>query len=150
METRGEVTVKLTEIEDCDAFVRALPPERKERLAAGEASLDIAFRLACEISKPLCWTAYVSGAPAVMFGCCPASGRPEVGNAWMETTSALDGAKIAFVRQSKKYIKTMTKTYPTIECYAEKGNALLLTWLAWAGFESVDESEGIITCVYRS
>lgn len=91
--------------------------------------------------SPLCWSIFVDGEIAGMFGCT------DEGQAWLTTAPAIEKVRLRFIRQSGPYIKKMLEAHGSVYSYAHRDNALLLRWLAWAGFEVVGEMGEFKVCV---
>ena len=98
--------------------------------------------------SPVCMTADVfyektgKMEPAVMFGV--ASFQPHVGNPWMLCTDAIDGLGLAIVRESRRWVSAMSKTYPLLTNHVHRENEFARRWIEVMGFEFPDEEPLVV------
>ena len=68
-------------------------------------------------SSTLCWSAFLDGKIAAMFGCAPGS-MPGTGSPWLVTAPEIERVKLRFIRQSRGYARQMLERYPILSAYA--------------------------------
>lgn len=91
-------------------------------------------------ASTLCWSVFLNGRIAAMFGCAPGA-MPGVGSPWLVTAPEIARVKLRFIRQSRPYVREMLEQYPILSAYVYRGNKPLIGWMRWMGFEFMDVSE---------
>ena len=81
-----------------------------------------------------------------MFGCAPTD-RADTGSCWFVSTPALQGARVAFIRQSGVFIMEMLKHYKVLFNFVHKDNKKLIGWLRWSGFRLNDVTDDFLSAV---
>lgn len=133
--------VEKSKVKDCEALVSVMEEPALNFLRVGWGveplqGLQAAFR-----ASPLCWTILVDDQIAGMFGCAPQF-LIGVGSPWLVTGPALEGVKLQFIRQSRRYLEEIFERFPVLTAHVYRGNKPLIGWLKWLGFafEPVDEN----------
>lgn len=127
----------------CKMLARAMDEEGREFIRRHWGIEPLDGLLEALDNSPLCWSIFVDGRIAGMFGC------NEDGQAWLTTAPDIERAKLRFIRQSRPYVEKMKERYGSLFSYAHKDNAPLLAWLEWAGFERVSRMGEFEICVCR-
>lgn len=63
------------------------------------------------------------------------------GSIWMLGSPALEDIPTSFLRESRRTIASVSKSFPTLLCAPWRGNELHLRWLRWLGF-TLDDPGG--------
>lgn len=140
------IEIREAVLEDCAAVVDAMTGEDKAVLVKGWGSDPLEIVLSSFNASDLCWTAFVDGKIAVVFGCAPTD-RADTGSCWFVSTPALQGARVAFVRQSGVFIGEMLKHYKVLFNFVHKDNKKLIGWLRWSGFRLSEATDDFMSAV---
>ena len=100
-------------------------------------------------SSTLCWSAFLDGKIAAMFGCAPGS-MAGVGSPWLVMAPALEAVKLRFIRQSRGYARLMLEEYPVLTANVYRDNKPLIGSMKWLGFQFEDVDEMSMKGVLRS
>lgn len=135
--------VEKAKLKDCEALVSVMEEPALHFLRLGWGvepleGLESAFK-----ASPLCWTIFVDGQIAGMFGCAPQF-LTGVGSPWLVTAPALSGVKLQFIRQSRRYLEEIFEHFPVLTAHVYRGNKPLIGWLKWLGFVFQDVDENFI------
>ena len=104
--------------------------DRAECAAAGVDDFEGVIADGIEHSA-LCWTAWVDGQPAAVFG---VRAWDEVGVPWMLGTDAVQVHRRAFIQLAPAYIDQMLQAFPRLLNHVHARNTLAVRWLKHAGF----------------
>lgn len=84
----------------------------------------------------MCWSAYVDGELACIFGCAPAGTLLNpIGIPWLLGTDVMQKHRRIFVRQARPYIAQMLAAYPTLMNAVHAENTVAVRWLRSVGFK---------------
>lgn len=114
-----------SDLRDSDIHeIRAMTP-----LPIAEA-LSLAIR---ESRKAWIWV--VDGRVVCIFGVAPLSMVSGSGSPWMVATSDVYKHRVAFLRESKRWVRVMRSMFPLLWNYTAADNQAGIDWLRWLGFE---------------
>lgn len=94
-------------------------------------------------SSTFCWSVFLDGKIAAMFGCAPGA-MLGIGSPWLVTAPEIECVKLRFIRQSRGYARKMLELYPILSAYVYRGNKPLIGWMRWMGFEFFDIDETFV------
>lgn len=132
-----------SQLEDCKALVSVMNGPALNFLRFGWQVDPLVGVQSAFKSSPLCWTIYVEDGIAGMFGCAPQF-LTGVGSPWLVTAPALEGVKLQFIRESRKYLEKIFELFPILTAHVYRGNKPLIGWLKWLGFRFEDVDENFI------
>lgn len=101
--------------------------------STGEAVLP-ALRRSYKASVK-CWTAVNQDRPVVIFGVAPFSILTGKGCPWMLATDEIEDIAIPFIRQSRRYVDEMQRSFPVLINRVDARNEVSIKWLKWLGFD---------------
>ncbi|CAM6031508.1 unnamed protein product, partial [Sphagnum compactum] len=87
-----------------------------------------------------CWTAFLDGEAACMYGVYQPSLIEQRALPWMMATDTVIKARVAFYRMAKKFIVDASSRYGMLEGAVGIDFEKSQKWLQWLGFEMKDES----------
>lgn len=103
--------------------------------------LPIAEALALAIrGSRRAWIWVVNGQVVCIFGVAPLSIISGSGSPWMVATPDIYKHRVAFLRGSRRWVRTMRSMYPLLWNCTAANNAAGIKWLQWLGF-NVKEPE---------
>lgn len=76
-----------------------------------------------------------TGNPVVLFGCAAYPHVDGVGCPWLLGTDYLERAPIETLRQARRYLVTMHKSFPSLHQFVDARNTIALGWMEWLGFK---------------
>ena len=120
----GDVDYLAIRLRDCDV---------NEIWASNRQTPEAALKEGLECSAP-CWTLTNKGNPVAMFGCGPNASAPDMyGCIWLLASDELEAVKTTFLKQSRRFIAEMLKTYPVLFNLVDNRNRVSIEWLKWCG-----------------
>lgn len=129
-----DVLIRPTEPGDAEALYANLrASDRAEGQAYGEGGILDGIRASAARSV-LCWTGFVDGQLAAVFGCAPLSLVSGVGSPWMLGTPVLNAHSRVLVATVPGYIAIMLRAFPHLENYVHAKNTTSVRWLRGLGF----------------
>lgn len=81
------------------------------------------------------WTLMAGRHPIAMFGVVPLNVMSGIGSPWLLGTSQIEKHKKGFCRLAIRFVKQISKSYPTLINYVDERNQTSKDWLEWLGFE---------------
>lgn len=142
-----QVLVRETEIEDCEKLESKMSEKERGIIRRCWKVEPLKGLLEAKESSESCESIFDGEEIVGIFGCV--RGENGVGYPWLMTSPEIEGIKLKFIRESKKYFIEMEKRYKILLCMVHKENEKLLKWLKWLGFEEKEEMGELIECVYR-
>jgi len=107
-------------------------------MVGGVTPLEALLRSCAATPDALC--ARLDGEVLAIFGCAPTN-VAGVGSPWLLGSDLIAKSSILFLRESQKWVATMSSQYPVLTNVAHCHNTVHLRWLKWLGFEFVAEYE---------
>lgn len=85
------------------------------------------------VQKGIAFAGYADDVPGTMWGLKP-HGILEPATFWLASTPLLEKHKIAFLRNSKKFVDWCVQTHGVVGGTVAKSNIRAQNWLRWLGF----------------
>lgn len=130
----ADVLIRPTEPGDIGvlyANLRASDRAECEAYGAGDVLEGIRASAARSL---LCWTGFVNGELAAIFGCAPLSLVSGVGSPWMLGTPVLNAHSRVLVATVPSYITIMLTAFPHLLNHVHAKNTTSVRWLRGLGF----------------
>lgn len=102
-------------------------------LDAHHAPAELALGMGFTFSRP-CLTIEHDGKPIGMFGVTPLAGVDEVGQVWLLGSDEIAVIRVQFLRESKRWLKEISKDYEMLCNVVHEENTLHHRWLKFLGF----------------
>lgn len=102
-------------------------------LDAHNVTAKFALGLGYTFSKP-CLTIEHDGSPIGMFGVTPVEGVDEAGLVWLLGSDEINDIRFQFLRESRQWLKEISKNYGMLCNVVHEGNTLHHRWLRFLGF----------------
>jgi len=80
-----------------------------------------------------CWTVTLADEPIAIFGIT--ADEDNTANVWMLGSDKIEDIRWQFLRESKKWIKRMSKDFSMLWACADARNTKHTDWYTWLGFE---------------
>lgn len=80
-----------------------------------------------------CWTGFVDGEIACMWGLVPPTLLSDQAYLWLVTTDLVKQHRFALVRHSQRMVEQALEIYPLIVGQCERGNEEAMRWIRWLG-----------------
>lgn len=137
-----EISVVQSDLNDCSALAGELSPAAASFIRRGWNVEPLPGLEGALAVSPLCWTIWVDGIPAGMFGCA-SGGVAGVGRPWLVTAPSMEMecVRFRFIRHSRQYVREMFGLFPVLAAHVYRGNKPLIQWMGWIGFSFVDIDE---------
>jgi len=121
---------------EVEAVVNNLKPEdRLEIMASSGVSFPQFIAMSGWKLSARKWLILKGEEPIAVFGVVAHDKYPETGVPWLLSTKRIKTIKSFLVRNSKKYIDEMRKTYSYLFNYVDERNIFSVKWLQWCGFK---------------
>lgn len=130
----ADVLIRPTEPGDVEILHANLrDSDRAECEAYGEGDILEGIRASAARSV-LCWSGFVDGKLAAIFGCAPLSLVSGIGSPWMLGTPVLDAHSRVLVATVPDYIAVMLTAFPHLVNHVHAKNTTSVRWLRRLGF----------------
>lgn len=128
----AKATVRLAEKGDGNALAPNLRlADRREVVAlSGESALTILENNLWISDK--CWTVVLEDEPIAIFGYI--EDGDNAANIWMLGSDKINDIRWQFLRESKNWLKKITKDFDRVWAVADIRNKLHTDWYKWLGF----------------
>jgi len=114
--------------------------DEQECWAMAHVSADEGLQQSFE-SAHKCWVALWKGEPILAFGVgAGASLLRFRGTPWLLGTEKMKEVKVAFLRESRRFIAEMLEPFEMLENWVDVRNRVSILWLKWCGF-TMDKPE---------
>ena len=134
--------VRKTEPQDAFELAERLriADQNEIRAALGKDPLAVLAR--CPVISPVCYTVVNEhGRPVAMFGITPDRSDPEAGIPWALGTPELTRNRIAFLKESRSWLKHFQQGYRKLWNYIDARNEVHIRWVTRIGFRIVERIE---------
>jgi hypothetical protein len=127
--------VRLSQAEDCVSLAGQLRSADLKELEAHGVAPEAALHLGFAASTP-CYTIEHEGEPVAMFGVSPLP-ADHTGAVWLLGSDGIKNIRTRFLRESKKWLKEISRDYVLLTNVVHKENEVHIKWLKFLGFTFV-------------
>tara|TARA_R100001460_G_scaffold107919_1_gene157583 strand:- start:617 stop:1081 length:465 start_codon:yes stop_codon:yes gene_type:complete len=130
--------IKESKKDDIDYIASNMRKADRDEVWASDRCTPLeALTISYGMSKP-CFTGMDGQTPVAMFGVVPL--LENIGSIWLLGTDVISDSKpISFLRWSKKFFPTLTKSYDMVCNRVDGRNKVHIKWIKWLGFTFINE-----------
>ena len=133
------ITARLSIVPDCHLIAPRMREADKIEVKANGLNPFNALFLGY-VHSSICYTVVDEhNTPHAMFGCCELPDSLNIASIWLLGTDDIFKHRVRFLKESKKYLNIISKSYDMTFNYVHVDNTLHIRWLKWLGFTFLRE-----------